>query len=211
MAWKLEDLVCVVQTCSLSSLVWQPLMGQDNKQCDSELHVWKWSFKKKYQKNSAAVPQLQTCRHSPWLTTFNQRIWQSDAMPSCFILCSAGTDACRSSGFIGGGQTVKFFFDAPPCNRLLWACLLAWASRDLYPACLWFARAPIPHPICSSRDTGLSRCTNRNLAVISQSVFLPPSPSRKPLHLTPLYFLLGLNILRYNYCSCLQMFLSTSL
>lgn len=54
---------------------------------------------------------------------------------------------------------VQVFLDAPPRKPLLWSCLLAGASRDLYPARLWFARALIPHPICNGRDTGLSRCT----------------------------------------------------
>jgi hypothetical protein len=31
-------------------------------------------------------------------------------------------------------QTFNFLFDAPPREWLLWACLLAGASRDLYPA-----------------------------------------------------------------------------
>lgn len=122
---------------------------------------------------------------------------------------SSGTDACRSSGFIGGGQTFKFFFDAPPRKPLLWACLLAWASRDLYPVRLWFARALIPHPICSGRDTGLSRCTNRNLAVISQSEnFFLSLPSLFTPFILFLYTpLLVLHIFRYNYGGSLQMFL----
>lgn len=123
---------------------------------------------------------------------------QTTGSPVRLAVRSAGTDACRSSGFIGGGQTFKFFFDAPPRKPLLWACLLAWASRDLYPVRLWFARALIPHPICSGRDTGLSRRTNRNLAVISQSEFF--------LSLSPIP-LLFLHIFRYNYGGSLQMFL----
>lgn len=143
---------------------------------------------------------------------------QTTGSPMRLAMRSAGTDACRSSGFIGGGQTFKFFFDAPPRKPLLWACLLAWASRDLYPVCLWFARALIPHPICSGRDTGLSRRTNRNLAVISQSEhFFFVSPlSAHPLHFNPLYhptpllppsLPLFLHIFRYNYGGSLQMFL----
>lgn len=58
---------------------------------------------------------------------------QTTGCPARLAVHSAGTDACRSSGFIGGGQTFKFFFDAPPRKPLLWACLLARASRDLYP------------------------------------------------------------------------------
>lgn len=122
--------------------------------------------------------------------------------PSCAALEAT---PCRSSGFIGGGQTFKFFFDAPPRKPLLWACLLAWASRDLYPVRLWFARALIPHPICCGRDTGLSRRTNRNLAVISQSDFfflsLFPLLSANPLHFIPLYHPPSpfLHIFRYNY------------
>lgn len=131
---------------------------------------------------------------------------------------SAGSDACRSSVFIGGGQTFKFFFDAPPRKPLLWACLLARASRDLYPARLWFARALIPHPICSGRDTGLSRCTNRNLAVISQSEFffsIPPTPPPDtPLHFIPLYptapatplFSTSLDIITEALCRCSSFF-----
>lgn len=42
-------------------------------------------------------------------------------------------DGCGSRGFIGGGQTFKFLFDAPPRKPLLWHCLLVGASRDLYP------------------------------------------------------------------------------
>lgn len=135
--------------------------------------------------------------------------------PMWLAVHSAGSDACRSSVFIGGGQTFKFFFDAPPRKPLLWACLLARASRDLYPACLWFARALIPHPICSGRDTGLLRCTNRNLAVISQSEFfffypltlIPPLPFILFLY-TPLpHYSPILHIFRYNYGGSLQMFL----
>lgn len=132
--------------------------------------------------------------------------------PMRLAVHSAGSDACRSSVFIGGGQTFKFFFDAPPRKPLLWACLLARASRDLYPARLWFARAPIPHPICSGRDTGLSRCTNRNLAVISQSEFFfyPPAPHPSPSFYSfippyPRYSPI-LHIFRYNYGGSLQMF-----
>lgn len=54
--------------------------------------------------------------------------------PAPLAANGAASDACRSSGFIGGGQTFKFFFDAPPREPLLWACLLARAPRDLYPA-----------------------------------------------------------------------------
>lgn len=105
---------------------------------------------------------------------------------------SAGIDACRSPVFIGGGQTFKFLFDAPPRKPLLWACLLDGASRDLYPVRLWFARAHIPHPICSGRDTGLSRRTNRNLALISQSETFPSffSPLSLSLSLPPSFVLL---------------------
>ena len=124
----------------------------------------------------------------------------------------AGTDACRSSGFIGGGQTFKFSFDAPPRKPLLWACLLARASRDLYPVRLWFARALIPHPICSGRDTGLSRRKNRNLAVISQSEHFfgvcppPPPPSLFTPFILFLYTpLLSLHIFRYNYGGSLSL------
>lgn len=136
---------------------------------------------------------------------------QTTGSPARLAMRSAGTDACRSSGFIGGGQTFKFFFDAPPRKPLLWACLLAWASRDLYPVCLWFARALIPHPICSGRDTGLSRRTNRNLAVISQSDFFlcvclfSPSLSSPPSFysfIPPFSFSTSSDIITEALCRC---------
>lgn len=103
---------------------------------------------------------------------------QTTVSPARLAVRSTAADACRGSGFIGGGQMFKFLF-TPPLKPLLWACLLAWASRDPYRSRLWFARALIPHPMCSGRDTVLSRRTHRNLAVISQSelfffVFSPP-------------------------------------
>lgn len=103
---------------------------------------------------------------------------------------SAGTDACRSFGFIGGGQTFKFFFDAPPRKPLLWGCLLAWASRDLYPVRLWFARALIPHPICSGRDTAFQDAQIEIWQSFhSQNIFCvsPPTFSVHPLHFIPIH------------------------
>lgn len=131
---------------------------------------------------------------------------QTTGSPTRLAICSAGTDACRSSGFIGGGQMFKFFFDAPPRKPLLWACLLAWASRDLYPVSLWFARALIPHPICSGRDTGLSRRTNRNLGVISQlELFMPPLLAVTPFILflySPSSFSTSSDIITEALCRC---------
>lgn len=131
---------------------------------------------------------------------------QATGSPARLAMRSAGSDACRSSGFIGGGQMFKFFFDAPPRKPLLWACLLAWASRDLYPVRLWFARALIPHPICSGRDTGLSRRTNRNLAVISQSEFFLCVFPPLSIHFIPLcpppHFSTSSDIITEALCRC---------
>lgn len=44
---------------------------------------------------------------------------QTTGSPERLAVRDAGTNACRSSGFIGGGQTFKFFFDAPPRKLLL--------------------------------------------------------------------------------------------
>lgn len=132
---------------------------------------------------------------------------QTTDCPARLPIHSAGTDACRSSGFIGDGQTFKFFFDAPPRKPLLWACLLAWASRDLYPVCLWFARALIPHPMQRQRHRPF-KMQNWNLEVISQ--LEPPPPP--PVHPFILFLYsppprLFLHIFRYNYGGSLQMFL----
>lgn len=130
-----------------------------------------------------------------WLIALNQRIRYNDEAPNRHRPRGPGhaqswNRCLQKLWLIGGGQMFKFFLDAPPLKPLLWACLLARASRDLYPARLWFARALIPHPICSGRDTGLSRRTNRNLAVISQSEHFfclhPPSVFVHPSYFIPL-------------------------
>lgn len=78
-------------------------------------------------------------------------------------------------------------------------------QRSLSRAPLIYQSSLIPHPICSGRDTGLSRRTNRNLAVISQLRQFFLSAYSLPSFCSFIAPLLFLHIFTYNYGCALQM------